>query len=776
MKDIREKHYTIAIATGNTQSDYSIKLMEGFYAAAKDADVNLVLLTEQELPPYCLDIITDTNAVTYRYQFHSIYEYTHFIKPDAAIITYGSISSFTAKDQKRDFLSLFAGIPYLMLEDDALDENVPYLSTDNYNGMKKCIEHLIVDHGYRKIAFLSGPEGNHDAQERLQAYLDTMKQYNLPIADTMIAYGNYTDCVDEQATALLSNNPGLEAIVCSNDAMAKSCYHVCTMHNLIVGKDIAITGFDDISSACSMSPPLTSVSQNIFHLGYTALMTAVSMCKGNVTALPKIHATLKKRCSCGCSPVSLFDTSDTPVKDMSACIKTALTNMTNLLLSSVFTEQNRAYLADSLSDYFFYIYDTVFLDKPGNFNMEYMLIILKKIALFPYISNSLLLENIIQMLHFLQDNAKTEYSGELISSIIATSQQFIHSLDIEKLENRIMLSQRKAWFVPTFTKNLVNDAYMHRLKIVFQRVMTEMQKMNIRSAYFFLFDSPIIHAPNEPLVFPEYINLTAYFNSKEMKAYDMDDRLKFTSQDGLMSFIQTDVSVNFTAVILFSGQKQYGVLICDIDHADIDFLQICSLQIGTLLHFIELNQLEHDAQEKLQNSLQIIEEKNKMLSFFSEYDELTKLLNRRGFIERAPVLCQNNIGKTAYLVFGDLDHLKEINDVFGHVEGDFAIKTIAERFQSVLPQDAVCGRIGGDEFVSLLVTDEADFSGRIKNEFHAAFEKFNANSKKPYYVEMSIGIFEFICSEQTNLEYLIKQSDQLLYQDKATRRKSIQKK
>ena len=161
-----KKHYTIAIVTGNTQSDYYAKLISGFCSAAKDFDVNIILLTEQELPTYCIDI-NDDNTGNYRYQFHSIYQYTPFLKPDAAIITYGSISAFTSESQKNSFLEIFSDIPYLMIEDTSPNENVPSLFADNYTGISICVEHLILDHGYKKIAFLSGPANNFDAKKRL---------------------------------------------------------------------------------------------------------------------------------------------------------------------------------------------------------------------------------------------------------------------------------------------------------------------------------------------------------------------------------------------------------------------------------------------------------------------------------------------------------------------------------------------------------------------------------------------------------------------------------
>lgn len=113
-----------------------------------------------QMPQYCTDILSCSIEGNYNYQFDTIYNYTHFLKPDALIITYGSLSIFNNVKNKQLFLDQYADIPYLLLEDFSEDPKIPYLLADNYNGMRACIEHLVCDHKYKKIAFLSGPKNN----------------------------------------------------------------------------------------------------------------------------------------------------------------------------------------------------------------------------------------------------------------------------------------------------------------------------------------------------------------------------------------------------------------------------------------------------------------------------------------------------------------------------------------------------------------------------------------------------------------------------------------
>ena len=83
-------------------------------------------------------------------------------------------------------------------------------------------------------------------------------------------------------------------------------------------------------------------------------------------------------------------------------------------------------------------------------------------------------------------------------------------------------------------------------------------------------------------------------------------------------------------------------------------------------------------QQKLEALVREVREKNEVLNFLSESDALTGCMNRRGLMEKAVQMNRKNDGKEMLILFADLDHLKEINDSFGHIEGDFAIKKCAE--------------------------------------------------------------------------------------------------
>ena len=103
----------------------------------------------------------------------------------------------------------------------------------------------------------------------------------------------------------------------------------------------------------------------------------------------------------------------------------------------------------------------------------------------------------------------------------------------------------------------------------------------------------------------------------------------------------------------------------------------------------------------------------KELQAESETDSLSKLLNRRGFEQRATTILERSArsGEPVTLVLADLDHFKSVNDRFGHAIGDQVIVDFAARLQAAGGR-AVIGRIGGEEFAALMPSTDL-VAGRL---------------------------------------------------------------
>lgn len=765
---------TIAVLMGNTQSEYAEELINGFYTCAQEEKVNLVFLMRESMPHFHRRNFARLMGEDYNRQFGCIFEYVPHVKPDALIIAYGSLSVFPNSPDQKELLKAYDGVPCLLIETPSEDHEVPFLVADNYGGMCQCIRHLVVDHGYKKVAFLGGPKANHDANERLRAYLDVMAENHLEVTDTMITHGSYSENVDERVEYLLDHNGGLEAIAFANDSMAKAGYRVCAARNLTVGKDIAITGFDDINLAKSMTPPLTSVAHSSFLFSYQALQDALMLCRGEKTAFEEMPAVFRRRGSCGCvSNTKRMKPGGMSFAGLERLIEERTAEMTERLFESSPYEKEKRQYQLLLSEYFLYIYEEIFLKNGSQFAFAELLVHLKRLCGTRRVSDQALIGEVVAFLWELLDYTKSGEIRMLLVETIAESQRYVHSADIIRFEADSDIDGRRSWFLATFTRDLINLDQTRRQNM--DTLMDRMKKMQVRSTYFFLYDAPVISEGRWRLNRKKQMYLAAYYNGKEHFCDDMENCPKVDQDKGISAFLQKDSPHFYTTYALFSGNEHYGIMVCEAEQKDIYFLLACSLQIGALLHVLRIKEAEKEAWRKLETSIELIQEQNSILSFISEYDELSRLLNRRGFIEKSLRAIKANEGKQAYLLFADVDHLKEINDCFGHAAGDFAICTAADYLRNCLPEGSVAARIGGDEFVALILAEQEDYREHLMSALGQYAQQFNETSGKPFYVEMSAGIYPFICTQETELTDILNRSDSILYEKKLHRRASIKK-
>ncbi len=166
-----------------------------------------------------------------------------------------------------------------------------------------------------------------------------------------------------------------------------------------------------------------------------------------------------------------------------------------------------------------------------------------------------------------------------------------------------------------------------------------------------------------------------------------------------------------------------------------------------------------------------IQDKSKRLEQKASSDELTGLLNRYGFKEKVGEAMAAHEGEPAVLVFADLDHLKHINDKIGHAAGDEAISAAARMLRQGFGKDAIIGRVGGDEFVIFLCAAHGDGDAAVERT-RALMQDYNAGSKKPYYVELSIGATSFVCAPGADISALMHKADECLYEAKRQRRQT----
>jgi len=146
-------------------------------------------------------------------------------------------------------------------------------------------------------------------------------------------------------------------------------------------------------------------------------------------------------------------------------------------------------------------------------------------------------------------------------------------------------------------------------------------------------------------------------------------------------------------------------------------------------------------------------------------DELTGLRNRRGFflLGESQLSLARRLGRIAVLYFADVDGLKQINDVFGHAQGDQSIADTASLLRAAFRETDLIARLGGDEFVVLsLEMPDVDATALLAR-FEAQLQEFNATGQRPYQLAMSVGIALHAMGSNESLTELLAKADSAMY-------------
>jgi len=176
------------------------------------------------------------------------------------------------------------------------------VSLANFAGAQAAVAHLL-DLGHRDIAIIKGPTGNIDADERLQGYRQALTMVGITPFPAYEMQGDFTELSGHRvAEELRRLTPRPTAVFTTNDCMAIGLLSGLHGLGITVPNDLAVVGFDDITMARYLSPPLTTVHVDTFELGQSAVRLLLSRLWSSDPAScsqETLPATLVVRSSCG---------------------------------------------------------------------------------------------------------------------------------------------------------------------------------------------------------------------------------------------------------------------------------------------------------------------------------------------------------------------------------------------------------------------------------------------------------------------------------------------
>ena len=184
-------------------------------------------------------------------------------------------------DARRESLfdALSPGLPAVLLNCHAPAPDIASVGIDNEGAARTMTRHL-VNRGYRRIAFVSGPRHNRDSMARQAGFRGAIADATGE-RDPIVIPGDYSESSGADAARLLiAGRLSVDAIFCANDMMAIGVCGVLAEAGIAIGDEVGVAGFDDIPIAHYAAPSLTTMNARIAELGATAAEKLIALMAG----------------------------------------------------------------------------------------------------------------------------------------------------------------------------------------------------------------------------------------------------------------------------------------------------------------------------------------------------------------------------------------------------------------------------------------------------------------------------------------------------------------
>ena len=769
---IMSDRINIALFIANVEDQFSNDILRGAYLAADEVEANIIVIPGKYFE---LDRSADPRQ-RYEYQYNALFSYAKGNDIDIIVAGIGTIGYMVDSKRKREFLNEFEGIPIITIA--SKEGDFPSIMYDNYSGLHAAMEYLIQHKKCKKFGILSGYKTNEDAVERCKIVMDAIKEHGLTFEDDAVIYTEPTEYCEGEAEELIERYPDLDAIICTNDSMAIGLYRALKKKSIVPGQDIMVLGFDDIPVAKEMDPPLATVRADAVMLGYQASVDAYHKVKDNIPHHELIPSEFVPRESVGFFNTDAQAEVDFFVRQLAVLDDPIMigNKIADYLFSDlnidVKKQMNRNLYVEFLSNFF----EITFGNSVDEETVIFLYSSFKKVVNkgnFELINVSRL-KLIIETAYsrFCEHCPNLKEQMLLFRLISQMNQKFLDykATQITEIKNKHFYANHITNILARDLLIFDNDTEQSYAELVRNLIMLE-----VTDSYLYIFEEPIKHRKEDKWELPENILLKAYSWNDEIHAVSRtQQRIKTADMFKIPQLCERYQRL-YIVIDLYCGEMQYGILVCNIPYKFYTSVELLTYQVSAAVRTIQLFQQQKLTQKMLEESMEQLKLNNVELETAAKLDELTGVLNRRGFYRQVEHRMRDSVGQDKYYiaVYADMDNLKQINDQFGHEEGDYAIESSAKILGKAMKDIGVYGRIGGDEFAAFAIVDDAGIREVILDRIKQYTDELNDESGKPYYVNLSVGICEFPNNSDLLLKDMLDQADDLLYEAKKKKRKKV---
>ena len=252
----------IALLLGQADEYYQAQFVEGFTGKAFEHDADVLIFSSY------LKYQNNRGREVGETSIFSLVPYETF---DAIAVMADTLQSPGLADSIEEIIHNRCKCPVLFIDKES--KYYPSIFPNHYDAVKKSINHLIEEHGYTDIAYLTGKAWHHYSKQRLQAFMDAMTEHALPVGRDRVFYGDFWYTSGESLGQRLIKKGGRlpQAIACANDCMAIGLAKALQEGGLRIPEDIAVIGYDSTNEGRFSPSPVTSVKLPAKEMGEHAL-------------------------------------------------------------------------------------------------------------------------------------------------------------------------------------------------------------------------------------------------------------------------------------------------------------------------------------------------------------------------------------------------------------------------------------------------------------------------------------------------------------------------
>ncbi len=745
----------IGLLVSHLEDFHTKEICRGATIAAKEMNVDLIIIPGRYLDPPSHNHLNDVLSSNYS----AVFLLARELGLDGLVVSAGTIACHIDSERLEKFLQCFDGIPMVTIA--VKTAGRPCVSVSAQKGVRDALEHFIKVHKAKKIAFISGPKGNADAEMRLSVYKDTLIRNGIAFDPSLVHYGTFARHRQLSLETFIERNlRKADAFFFANDEMAAACLDFAEKKGLSVGRDIQLCGYDDIPAAASFTPSLSTVRADPSHLGYYGIKLMLDTLSGNSSKDVVLPSKFIIRESCGCQPSDrVTDIENDPEK----LSDSFMNDLLDIYAGSPMAARHTNYFKEILLEFF------TAICQPGAKGLTNELIsrisagITETDPYFPI---------------------PVPRMSEICTKLFAIAEkctpddEAAHKLLLAKCETMRIVSKRAAHIeyelnnkrlnMLVFSNSMLQDFSKSRYSDIYEDVFGELSVANISSSRLYIYPTPCESNSFWTWKYPDSMQLCVAFGKRFNIQLDstrlVPMKCIFEEMCDNNAHVTNTVSV-LTPIV--HSNVHYGFLITEADFNEFYYIQDVTVKLSSSLRITSLI-------GKLNMQLEELNHAADTMRLMSVTDDLTKLYNRRGFYECAGEIVKDNsyIGHRAVIFYGDLDNLKQTNDNLGHSCGDDAIRAAAASLSISRSMPTVSARMGGDEFAMFTILDEGETADDVLHSIEAFQAEYNETSKQPYRLEMSIGYCEFICSPSVSLTSQLTLADKRQYENKELRKSS----